>query len=84
MEGLIWSPRCFAMYVWWFCFQREHFHDLLLRWEMNSRLLKPFVEALFSPSLWSHLNPFTQAPTLHYATACMESDLHIVFLHPCS
>ena len=27
----------------------------------------------------SHIS---QAPERHYATACMESDLHIVFLHP--
>lgn len=43
---------------------------------------------------WSHdsvfsfpplsFKPIIQAPKWHYATACMESDLHIVFLHPCS
>lgn len=38
--------------------------------------------ALFIPPL--PFKPITQAPKLHYATACMESDLHIVFFHPSS
>lgn len=52
-------------------------NDLLLWLRMDSHLLKPRRPR-------RSFRPVTQAPKQRYATACMKSDLHIVFPHPCS
>lgn len=54
-------------------------NDILLQRRMDALSLVCFCFFPISSALTSN-----QAPKQHYATACMESDLHIVFLHLCS
>lgn len=69
-----WACLCVSVMIYCYCGEWSVIH-----WKPRVPGLQ-LCFVLFSSSF----RPITQAPKPHYATACMESDLHIVFPHPCS